>query len=467
MSAANLSRSLLWFRRDLRLHDQRAFYEATLASAEVLPVFVIDETIVADLPKDDRRIHFLQECLDELDEGLRAHGSRLLVVSGDPVVLIPELAKRYQVTSVYTNHDYEPSAKARDAKVAKALAAEKIELRTFKDQVVFERREILNGSKEPYKVFTPYSNNWVKAVEVNKKTLLKSFDPDFKKLMPITGITGKSAKFSDLGFKGGESEYKGGEKAARKRLKDFADHIAQYGNTRDFPAVDGTSSLSVYFRFGLVSIREAVRFCYEHFSAGTKIWLKELIWREFYMMILDQYPHVVNESFRAEYAKLKWPGKKEHFEAWREGRTGYPLVDAAMRQLNTTGWMHNRLRMVTAMFLTKDLLIDWRLGERYFALKLMDYELASNNGGWQWSSSTGCDSQPYFRIMNPISQSEKFDGDGDFIRRFVPELKKLSAKQIHWPHDEDGLFSTGLNGYPEPIVDHKTQRQKALALFKK
>ena len=210
-----------------------------------------------------------------------------------------------------------------------------------------------------------------------------------------------------------------------------------------------------------------MRFAYDHFSAGAKVWLTELIWREFYMMILDQYPHVMKEAFRPEYANLKWSGKKADFEAWCEGRTGYPIVDAAMRQLNETGWMHNRLRMVTAMFLTKDLLVDWRLGERYFARQLLDYDLAANNGGWQWSASTGCDAQPYFRIMNPISQSEKFDASGEFIRKFVPELRKLDAKKIHWPHDEEGLFSSGLNGYPEPIVDHKVQRQKALALFKK
>ena len=235
---------------------------------------------------------------------------------------------------------------------------------------------------------------------------------------------------------------------------------------RDFPDIDGTSALSPHFRFGTISIREAVRFCDANYNAGTKIWLKELVWREFYQMILDQFPHVAKTAFKPQYADLKWDGKKEHFKAWCEGRTGYPLVDAAMRQLNETGWMHNRLRMIAAMFLTKDLLIDWRKGEKYFEEQLLDFELASNNGGWQWSASTGCDAQPYFRIMNPVSQSKKFDEAGDFIRRFVPELKNIPAKKIHWPHDE-GYSSAELNGYSKPIVVHAVQRHKAIRLFKK
>jgi deoxyribodipyrimidine photo-lyase len=250
-------------------------------------------------------------------------------------------------------------------------------------------------------------------------------------------------------------------------LKAFSKKVTSYDRTRDYPAILGTSGLSAHFRFGTLSTRQAVQFCFEHFAAGTKVWLNELIWREFYQMILDQFPHVVNGAFKPEYDKIKWSNNPKHFKAWCEGRTGYPLVDAAMRQLNETGWMHNRLRMVTAMFLTKDLMLDWREGARYFAEQLLDHELAANNGGWQWSASTGCDAQPYFRVMNPVSQSEKFDADGDFIRKFVPELKKLDAKIIHWPHEEPGLFSSGLNGYPEPLVDHSVQRVKAIALFKK
>lgn len=470
---SSFKRSVVWFRRDLRLSDHRALFEATATSLEVVPVFIIDETILSTVDKKNRQVGFIQGCIDELDEELRALGSQLKVLRGKPAQVLPDLVEALKADAVFFNHDYDPKAKIRDVEVAKLLQRKNVKVFSFKDQVIFERREIINGSNEPYRVFTPYSNNWLKQLELHKRELLKNYLPDLKKLISASQLSSalgsklenKNPRFEDLGFRTEKLWITPGEAQARKSLRAFAKHIEKYGENRDFPAIDGTSSLGPHFRFGTVSIREAVRFCKEHWSPGTQIWLKELIWREFYQMILDQYPHVVGHAFRPEYDDLKWEGTSAQFQAWCEGRTGYPIVDAAMRQLNQTGWMHNRLRMVTAMFLTKDLLVDWRLGEKYFEEQLLDFDLASNNGGWQWSASTGCDAQPYFRVMNPVSQSERFDSDGDFIRKYVPELKKLDRKKIHWPHDE-GLFSADLGGYPEPIVNHSTQRLKAIELFK-
>jgi deoxyribodipyrimidine photo-lyase len=460
------SRAIVWLRRDLRITDHRALYEACSRFQQVLPVFVIDEEILKGFKKDHRQVEFIQKSLDELERSFQDRGSRLLVVRGSPIALIPQLAQKYGAQCVVLSQDYEPKAKERDAKVAQALKKQNVDFLSLKDQVVFERREILSGGGTPYKVFTPYSRAWIKALESDKALHLREYKPDLKRLIPSEEIQEKNSRFSDLGYVSVPLHVEAGEAAGRKILRAFEKRIRDYKRDRDFPAIPGTSLLSPHFRFGTVSAREAVRFCYEHFSEGTKTWLNELIWREFYQMILDQFPHVVSGAFKPEYDSLKWAKNPEHFQAWSEGRTGYPIVDAAMRQLNQTGFMHNRLRMIVAMFLTKDLMINWREGERYFSEQLLDHELAANNGGWQWSASTGCDAQPYFRVMNPISQSEKFDPDGEFIRKYVPELKTLDSKRIHWPHDE-GLFGNGLNGYPEPIVDHKTQRVKAISMFKK
>ncbi len=457
-SAPRFERALVWMRRDLRVQDQRALYEATHQSVKVLPVFVIDETIVGKLPKNDRRITFLQKSLDEVAESLEKQGSHLLVVHGDPVEKIPELARKLKAQAVFTSNDYEPYAKKRDAEVFTRLKAAGVEFHSFKDQVIFERDEILNGSGEPYKVFTPYSNNWLKQFEANRARHLRDYQPKMGALWDASEIKQKSVSFWDLGFEEQDLVVPPGSKAAKQLLKKFADHISKYQEARDFPALAGTSRLSVHLRFGTISIRELIRFAEEHLSAGTKVWVKELIWREFYQMILDRYPHVAKGSFKRECDQIKWPGKKEHFEAWVEGKTGFPIVDAAMREFKQTGWMHNRLRMVVAMFLTKDLLLDWRMGEKYFADTLLDFDLASNNGGWQWSASTGCDAQPYFRVMNPYSQSERFDFDGEYIRKWVPELSKLRGKQIHHPLPFE---------YMEPIVDHAEQRLVAIDLFKK
>jgi deoxyribodipyrimidine photo-lyase len=451
-------RAIVWMRRDLRVQDHRALYEATHQASQVLPVFVIDENIVGKLPNNDRRITFLQKSLDEVAEALEKQDSRLLVVHGDPIEKIPELARKLKIQAVFTANDYEPYAKKRDAEVSSRLKSAGVEFQSFKDQVIFEGAEILNGSGEPYKVFTPYSNNWLKQFEANRTRHLRDYQPKMGSLWESSEVKEKSTSFWDLGFKEQDLVVPPGSKAAKQLLKKFADHISKYHEARDFPSLAGTSRLSVHLRFGTISIRELIRFAEEHFSAGTKVWVKELIWREFYQMIIDQFPHVAKGSFKRECDQIKWPGKKEHFEAWVEGKTGYPIVDAAMREFKQTGWMHNRLRMVVAMFLTKDLLLDWRMGEKYFADTLLDFDLASNNGGWQWSASTGCDAQPYFRVMNPYSQSERFDFDGEYIRKWVPELSKLRGKQIHHPLPFE---------YMEPIVDHAEQRLIAIDLFKK
>jgi len=460
------SRALVWLRRDLRLADHRALFEACSRFGEVLPVFVIDEVILKGFKKDHRQVSFIQAALDELHAELEKRGSRLLVVCGDPVEAIPAVASKHSAKAVFCSHDYEPKAKVRDQKVESALKKSGVAFHSFKDQVIFERREIVSGGGSPYKVFTPYARSWVKALEADKALHLREYKPDLKKLVPAAKISWKNARFADLGYETVPTGVEPGEAAAKKMLREFAKHIRDYKRDRDFPSIDGTSRLSVHFRFGALSPREAVRFCYEHFSEGAKTWLNELVWREFYQMILDQYPHVEKGAFKPEHDALKWEWNRGQFKAWCEGRTGYPIVDAAMRQLNETGFMHNRLRMIVAMFLTKDLLIDWREGERYFAEQLLDHELAANNGGWQWSASTGCDAQPYFRVMNPVSQSEKFDPEGEFIRKFVPELRGVDTKRIHWPH-EGGLFNSAPEGYPEPLVEHKVQRLKAIAMFRK
>jgi deoxyribodipyrimidine photo-lyase len=460
-------RSIVWLRRDYRLSDHRALFEACARSNEVVPVFVIDEVLLKGF-KNVRQVQFIQDCLDDLEERLRERGSRLLVVRGNPAHKIPELAKTLKARAVFLNHDYEPLAKIRDAHVERELGKMGVEFHSFKDQVIFERREILSGGGSPYKVFTPYSRAWLKAFESNRAQHLKEYRPDLKKLVAADAIGERNARFSELGFArvdlGG---VKGSEREAQALLKRFSKSIAGYKTDRDFPAIEGTSRLSVHFRFGTISARQAVGFCAEHLSEGSKTWLSELIWREFYMMILDQFPHVEKGAFKPEYDNLGWEWNRDHFRAWCEGRTGFPIVDAAIRQLNATGFMHNRLRMIVAMFLTKDLLIDWREGEKYFAEQLLDHELSANNGGWQWSASTGCDAQPYFRVMNPVSQSERFDPKGDFIREWVPELKHLDSKRIHWPHEEGGLFASGNKGYADPLVDHKEQRLKAIRMFKK
>ncbi len=479
MTTPRLSRALVWFRRDLRDFDHAALYHALKDAAAVYCAFVFDREILDALPSpEDRCVEFIWDSVAELDAAMCARGSGLIVRHANARDAIPALAAELGVEAVYTNHDYEPGALDRDAAVAKALAELGIELRRFKDQVIFERDEVLTQAGKPFSVFTSYKNAWLKtltpyhlksyAVDRYASTLAS---PPASTAAPMPTLEALGFRRTNLAALGVRTGMRGGAAL----FADFRKRIDSYSDARDFPAVKGPSYLSVHLRFGTVSIRELAAYAHarslESGGEGAATWLSELIWRDFYAQILWHHPHVVGSAFKPAYAALKFPDDPALFAAWREGRTGYPLVDAAMRQLNTTGYMHNRLRMVTASFLVKDLLVDWRLGEKYFADTLIDFDLASNNGGWQWAASTGCDAQPYFRIFNPVAQSERFDADGKFIRRYVPELKALDAREIHapWlvpPAIQQSKGAIIGRDYPAPVVDHAASRAAALALYK-
>ncbi len=474
--ASTDSSMLFWFRRDLRTSDNRGFAAATADSDHVIPVFVFDRNILDDVTdRRDRRISFLYESVKELRSRLRGHGSDLVILHGDPQSCIPDLAEALDVDAVYTNRDYEPYAKVRDDAVARALAVRGRHMRRFKDQVIYEGNEIEKEAGGAYRVFTHYKNAWLRRIENDDLHGVPqdlAHEPDLSRLAPASDLRGFSDSWTmmDLGFSETALWLEAGEAAALERLSAFIPRMARYGEDRDFPDREGTSGLSVHLRFGTISIRECVRAARAVRSEGAKTWLTELIWREFYQMILDRFPSVVNHAFQQRYDGIRWTGSDEHFEAWCDGRTGYPIVDAAMRHFNATGWMHNRLRMIVATFLVKDLLIDWRRGEEYFANGLLDYDLASNNGGWQWCASTGVDAAPYFRIFNPVLQSRKFDPEGTYIRRWVPELRGFDRRRIHQPTDADPFEQKEAGcmigeDYPFPIVDHAEQKQKAIALF--
>ncbi|AXF01140.1 cryptochrome/photolyase family protein [Paraburkholderia hospita] len=490
---ANFQNGLVWFRRDLRTGDNAALYYALKHCERVWCVFVFDTTILQPLidwanehddhkgKVQDRRIEFILASLEELDKSLKQGGGGLIVLHGDPHEEIPKLAAQLESEAVFTNHDYEPVAIERDESVAARLRDDGRQLLTFKDQVIFERDELLNVQGKPFAVFTPYKNAWLKKltpydlkpypVERYAKSLAR---PPLKldRAWPTLG---------QMGFAPGklaETKLLTGMSGAQTLLEDFVTRIDSYADRRDFPAARGTSHLSVHLRFGTVSIRTLARLPHEMSllpdGQGAATWLSELIWRDFYFMILAHHPHIAKRaSFKPEFDTLRWETGKQAdalFAAWCEGRTGYPLVDAAMLQLNQTGFMHNRLRMVTASFLAKDLGIDWRRGERYFEEKLNDFDFSANNGGWQWAASTGCDAQPWFRIFNPVTQSEKFDPQGLFIKRFLPELEKVPAKWIHapWQANPDDLKDWGVvlgKDYPQPVVDHAKARQQTLARY--
>ena len=486
----SLDSALVWLRRDLRADDNAALHHALRAARQVWCGFIFDRGILDGLPRADRRVEFIRDSLVGLEAQLRAlaashgvEGIGLLVRHGHAVQALPELAAALRVQAVYANHDDEPEALARDAQVRGALAAAGIVLHTSKDHVVFERSEVLTQAGGPFSVFTPYKNAW-----------LKKLTPYFLRAYPVAHHAGALAvvpagvphgvpTLAEIGFEATDLhrlKLPSGAAGGQELLADFLERIDRYDEARNFPAVKGPSYLSTHLRFGTVSIRQLAREAWRRASPGAgggskgaEVWLSELIWRDFYHQVLHHHPHVVGHAFKRDYEAIRWEHGKHAdalFSAWCQGRTGYPLVDAAMHQINQTGYMHNRLRMVVASFLTKDLGIDWRWGEAYFALHLNDFDLAANNGGWQWAASTGCDAQPYFRIFNPVSQSEKFDAEGKFIRRYLPALAKLPAKLIHapWRVSPIELAAAGIEigrDYPAPIVQHDEARLKTLARY--
>jgi len=468
--ADRVDRALVWFRRDLRVEDQAALYRALTCAKQVFCAFILDRDILDALPRADRRVEFILGALKVLDEDLRRLGGALIVRHAWAADEIPRLAAELGVQAVFANHDDEPQALVRDARVAELLKPLNAELRTFKDHVVFERSEVMTAVGGPYGVFTPYKNAWLRKVD---EFYLSSYPVQrHAHALAKTELAKGVPALQDIGFKPARlSQHIGqGSRGAGALLDDFLDRIGDYDKKRDFPAAKGPSYLSVHLRFGTVSIRRLARLAHQRMLGGdhgAEIWLSELIWRDFYHQVMHHHPHAMRAAFRPEYDGIQWETGAHAdalFQAWCEGRTGYPLVDAAMRQLNQTGYQHNRLRMVTASFLTKDLGLDWRRGEAYFAVKLLDFDLAANNGGWQWASSSGCDAQPYFRIFNPTSQSEKFDAEGRFIRRYCPELAGLDAKAIHAPWERAPLAMQGVD-YPRPVVDHAVARERTLARY--
>ena len=527
------NQGLMWFRRDLRAHDNAALYHALKQCKVLHCVFVFDQEILDTLPRADRRVEFIRESLVDLDAQLRklitdnAKTTKKTAEIDDAAAVlivrhawasneVPRLAKHIGAQAVFTNHDYEPQAVARDALVGEALKAHGIALHTFKDHVIFEREEVLTLAGKPYGVFTPYKNAWLKKLtdyhlkpyacakyaaalrpaptDVGQsppaKNTADTATPNTKAGATLAAPTWQGVPtLAQIGFEPtnmGELKIPPGATGGQALFEAFFDRMDEYHNTRDYPSVKGPSYLSVHLRFGTVSIRQLCSVAHQRVIAGTvdnagktvanegaRIWLSELIWRDFYVQILANFPRVASGSFKPEYDHIQWEQGTQAdalFKAWCEGRTGYPLVDAAMLQINQTGYMHNRLRMVVASFLTKDLGIDWRWGERYFAQHLNDFDLSANNGGWQWASSSGCDAQPYFRIFNPSSQSERFDTQGKFIRRYLPQLAKLPNAALHAPWDAKPLElqMAGVElgrDYPHRIVKHDEARAKTLLRY--
>ncbi|MDM0114953.1 deoxyribodipyrimidine photo-lyase [Variovorax sp. J22R133] len=473
-------KGLMWFRRDLRVADNAALFHALRSCRQVFCVFVFDKAILDDLPRADRRVEFIRESLVDLAEALLAHGGGLIVRHAVAQDEIPQLARALDVQAVFANRDDEPDALARDAQVFGALANAGISFHTHKDRAVFERDEVLTQAGQPFSVFTPYKRAWLAKVD---EFYLKGYPVErYADALapPPAPFRGGVPQLADIGFEVtnlGELEIPPGALGAAVLFEDFFERIDRYGDARDYPGVRGPSYLGVHLRFGTVSIREVAGIAHRlalQGNPGAAVWMSELIWREFYFQVLAHRPDMAKgKSFKPEYDKIVWHHGKHAdglFNAWCEGQTGYPLVDAAMAQINQTGYMHNRLRMVVASFLCKDLGLDWRRGEKYFALHLNDFELASNNGGWQWASSSGCDAQPYFRIFNPVTQSERFDPEGKFIRRYLPQLAGLSNQAIHapWTASPVELEAAGVSlgeTYPKPIVYHAEARERTLQRY--
>ncbi|MBU1371507.1 MAG: DNA photolyase family protein [Bacteroidetes bacterium] len=425
--------AIFWFRRDLRLNDNAGLYHALNSGFKILPIFIFDKNILDKLEdKDDARITFIHQQLDKLKLELEKNQSSLLVKYGDPLKIWGELIAEYQPKAVYTNHDYEPYAEERDEKLNQYLGTKDILFRTFKDQCVFEKTEVTKDDGKPYVVFTPYKRKWLQKLN---DFYLKPYPSEkyFNNLLSTKPF--KPMDFHEIGFIKSELDFPNQE---------YENILKNYEQDRNFPAKDATSRVSVHLRFGTISVRELVK----NAISKSEVWLSELIWRDFYFSILWNFPHSAKDSFRPEYDKIAWRNNEIEFKAWCDGKTGYPIVDAGMRELNKTGFMHNRVRMIVASFLTKHLLIDWRWGENYFARKLLDFELSSNVGGWQWAAGCGVDAAPYFRIFNPYEQVKKFDKDLKYIKRWVPEYSDPFK-------------------YPKPIVDHKMARERCLATYKK
>jgi len=466
--------SLIWLRRDLRLYDNAALFHALKNSNQVYVVFIFDTHILNKLKnKQDRRIEFIHGSLSEIKEGLNRQDSDLIVEKGEPESLIPKLITKYKCDSLYINRDYEKYAQDRDNLIIKLLAKNQINTYTFKDQVLFEKAEILTQSNKPYTVFTPYKNNHLKklaeeGIHLYDCDMYKSNFAKFsyKSIPTLEELQFEKTNLEDFNIPSGTS-------GGKKLLEKFNNNIKYYSSNRNYPFIRGVSYLSVHNRFGTLSIRHLAKMAIEADNDGSATWLSELIWRDFYFQIVANFPHVSeNKSFKPQFENLQFENDINKFEAWKNGLTGFPIIDAAMKQINQTGYMHNRLRMIVSSFLVKDLLIDWRWGEQYFQDNLIDFDFSANNGGWQWAASTGCDSQPYFRIFNPTLQSEKFDKDGSFIKKYLPQLESLSPKQIHepWIHFEKNqdTFPIKLGeDYPFPIIKHSEQRDKALAMYKK
>ena len=423
--------TIFWFRRDLRLEDNAGLFHALNADEKILPLFIFDSNILSELPVDDARVTFIHHLLDKINTRLNADGKSLAIFHGEPLQIFSELVKNHKIQSVYTNHDYEPYAIARDSDIKTLLFQNGIEFKTYKDHVIFEKSEITKDDGLPYVVFTPYSKKWKEKfsrIELENYTVADKIKNIALHSYPFLSL-------KDIGFT--KSEIVVHDYDVSESL------IRNYQQTRNYPSKNNTSKLSPHLRFGAVSIRDIVRLA---FLDKNATFLNELIWREFFMQILWHYPHTVTKSFRPKYDGIKWRNDEAEFAKWCNGQTGYPIVDAGMRELNATGFMHNRVRMITAGFLCKHLLIDWRWGETYFAMKLLDYEQASNVGNWQWAAGSGVDAAPYFRIFNPTEQVKKFDKDLEYITKWVPEINEFS--------------------YPTPIVDHKEARERCLSVYK-
>ncbi len=457
-----------WFRRDLRVSDNTALSEAAKRAEQVIPVFIFEDAFRTGPDVGAARLAFLLQSVESLRKNLLELGHTLVIRCGKSEEILPQLCKELGAQAVFANKRYEPYTQRRDERITAALLKIGVGFELFKDAVVWEETEILTQQGKPYTVFTPYSKAW-KAKPIpsprerikNSKLKIQNWPSDE---LP--------ADTSALGHPLTQKIPPGGERAALELLKKFmAAPVFEYGVNRNFPALDGGSNLSPHLRAGTIGIRTILAELKKARDKATPtqvvscdVFLNELIWREFYSQVLHNFPHVTKGAFRPEYAALKWSDNQEHFLAWCVGQTGYPIVDAAMRCLNATGTMHNRLRMIVAMFLTKDLLINWQLGEHYFMKHLVDGDMAANNGGWQWSAGTGTDAAPYFRIFNPVSQGEKFDADGKFVRRWIPELENFPADTIQQPWENPLLLAK--TNYPPRIVLHEEQREKCLAMFK-